>query len=137
VVVGKLLAGRTNINVLLSHIAEVLFAKATFRLNAGGHRLRERYYDAGLVAGEYFRTAVVAAIGNGFELVDAKDFLRLASDVGELCSVLAVVRPLMRDDQVMFRIDCDLHIIADSTRAASAGRHRAAVGIGERDLLIG
>jgi hypothetical protein len=32
-VVGKLLAGRTNINVLLRHIAEVLFAKATSRLN--------------------------------------------------------------------------------------------------------
>ena len=85
--VGKLLAGRTNINVLFSHIAEVLFAKATSRLNAGGHRLRERYFDAGLVAREYFRTAVVAAIGNGFELVDGKDLLRLASDVGELCSV--------------------------------------------------
>jgi len=58
-------------------MAEVLFAKAASRLNAGGHRLRERYYDAGFVVGEYFRTAVVAAIGNGFELVDAENGLRL------------------------------------------------------------
>src|SRR6516162_9103729 len=80
VVVGKLLAGRTNINVLLSHIAEVLFAKATSRLNAGGHRLRERYYDAGLVAGEYFRSAVVAAIGNGFGVITHRRGLRLGQE---------------------------------------------------------
>jgi hypothetical protein len=28
----------------------------------------------------------------------------------------------------------DLHIVADHAGAASAGRHRTAVGIGERDL---
>jgi hypothetical protein len=33
-----------------------------------------------------------------------------ASDVGELRSIRAFVRNLMRDDQVVFRIDCDLHI---------------------------
>src|SRR5674476_496276 len=32
VVVGELLAGRTHVNVLLSHIAEVLLAEAPFRL---------------------------------------------------------------------------------------------------------
>jgi hypothetical protein len=41
----------------------------------------------------------------------------------------------MRDDQVMFSIDCDLHIVTDHAGAAAAGRHRAAVGISERDLL--
>jgi hypothetical protein len=43
----------------------------------------------------------------------------------------------MRDDQVMFRIDRDLDIVADHAGAAAAGRHRAAIRIGERDLLIG
>ena len=33
--------------------------------------------------------------------------------------------------------DGHLHIVADNARAASARRHRAAVGIGQRDLLIG
>jgi len=33
-----------------------------------------------------------------------------ASDVGELRSIRAFVRNLMRDDQVVLRIDCDLHI---------------------------
>src|SRR4029077_10350878 len=31
-VVGELLTGRTNVNVLLSHVAEVLLAEAAFRL---------------------------------------------------------------------------------------------------------
>jgi hypothetical protein len=58
------------------------------------------------------------------------------------CKVLSqptpeIVRHLMRDDQVMFSIDCDLHIVTDHAGAATAGRHRAAVGISERDLLIG
>ena len=43
----------------------------------------------------------------------------------------------MCDDQVMFGIDSDLHIVADHAGAAPAGRHRAAVRIGEPDLLIG
>jgi hypothetical protein len=42
----------------------------------------------------------------------------------------------MRDDQVMVGINRDLHFVADHARAASAGRHRAAVWISERDLLI-
>ena len=48
-----------------------------------------------------FLAAVVAPIGNGFEFVDAENFLRLASDVGELRPIRAVVRYLMCDDQVM------------------------------------
>jgi hypothetical protein len=39
VVVGELLAGRTNVNVLVSHIAEVLLAEASFGLCIRGHRL--------------------------------------------------------------------------------------------------
>jgi len=33
-----------------------------------------------------------------------------ASDVGELRSIRTFVLDLMRDDQAVFRIDCDLHI---------------------------
>jgi hypothetical protein len=39
------------------------------------------------VTGEDFPAAVVAPIGDGFEFVDAKDFLRLASNVCELRSI--------------------------------------------------
>ena len=42
----------------------------------------------------------------------------------------------MRDDQMVRRIDGRLHVVADHTRAAPAGCHRAGIGIGEGDLLI-
>src|SRR6516162_3064095 len=57
VVVDELLSGRTNVNVLLSHIAEVLLAEAPLCLNAGGYRLGKRHGDAGLVASEDFPAA--------------------------------------------------------------------------------
>jgi hypothetical protein len=34
-------------------------------------------------------------------------------------------------------IDGDLHIVADNARALAAGRHRAGIGIGQRDLFVG
>jgi hypothetical protein len=46
------------------------------------------------------------------------------------------VQRAFSDDQVMFRIDRDLHIVADHAGAAATGRHRAAVGISRRDLLM-
>jgi len=41
-VIGELLSNRTNVNVLLSHIAEVLLAETTLRLNSRGYRLGKR-----------------------------------------------------------------------------------------------
>jgi hypothetical protein len=43
----------------------------------------------------------------------------------------------MGNDQVMIGIHSDLHVVADDARAAAAGCHRAAVGIGQRYLLVG
>jgi hypothetical protein len=37
----------------------------------------------------------------------------------------------------MLGIEGDQHVVADDTGAAAARCHRAAVGIGQRDLLIG
>ena len=34
-------------------------------------------------------------------------------------------------------VDGGLHVVAHDTGAAAAGRHRARIGIGQRDLLIG
>jgi hypothetical protein len=55
----------------------------------------------------------------------------------ELRAVGADVGHLVRDDQMMLGVDRDLHVVADNTGAAPARRHRAGIGIGKRDLLIG
>ena len=79
IVIGEPFTGRTDVNILLGHIAEVLFAKASFRLRARSHRLGQRDRDAGLMTRQDLLTVEVTA---------------------------------------------------------PARRHRAAVGIGERELLI-
>src|SRR6266536_1043843 len=66
-VVGELLPGRTDVNVLLSHVAEVLLAEAPFRLRARCLRFWQRNRDAGLFACENLLAIEVAAIGEGFE----------------------------------------------------------------------
>src|SRR5947207_13702917 len=38
---------------------------------------------------------------------------------------------------MMLGIDSNLHVVADDAGTAAAGRHRTAVGIGQRDLLVG
>ena len=48
----------------------------------------------------------------------------------------AYVGHLVRNDQMVLRIHRSLHVVTNHARAAPARRHRAAVGIGERDLLV-
>src|SRR6476660_1722696 len=50
--VGELLTGRTNVNVPLSHIAEILLAEATFRLRLRCLGFWQRDRDASLITGE-------------------------------------------------------------------------------------
>jgi hypothetical protein len=45
-----------------------------------------------------------------------------------------LVRNLLFDDQLVLRVDGDLHIVAD--RNMRMRRHRTAVRVGERDLAL-
>jgi hypothetical protein len=83
----QLFAGRTTIRILVSKINKVLLAKAPPCLNARGHRFGQCHGDAGFVTRKDFLAALITPIGNRFEFVDTEDFLRLASDVGELRSI--------------------------------------------------
>ena len=49
---------------------------------------------------------------------------------------MTAVRNLVRNDQMMLRIHGCLHVIADHTRAATTGGHRACIGIGQGDLAV-
>jgi hypothetical protein len=89
------------------------------------------------VARENLRAVEVAAIGDGIERLRLQNSFRLFCNARKLCPIRAAVRHLVRHDQMMLGIDRDLHIVAHHTRAAAACRHRATVGICERDLLVG
>src|SRR5262249_56590301 len=56
--------------------------------------------------------------------------------VGELVAVAADVRYLMSNDEMMLRINCNLHVVANDAGVLATGRHRACVRIGERYLLV-
>src|ERR1700688_1317226 len=121
--IGELLACRTNVNVLISHIAEVLLSEASFGLCVRGHRLWQCNRDASLLARPNFFAAEVTAIGDSIELVDPQYRLGLVGHMGELRSVSPVVGYLMHDDQMMVGLDGNLDIIADDAGPAAAGRH--------------
>ena len=79
-VVGELLTGRTNVDVLLSHVAEILLAEAAFRLRLRCLGFWQRDRDASLIACEdllAFEVAVATVlIDLGFEPLDAGDITK-------------------------------------------------------------
>jgi hypothetical protein len=86
-VIAELLSGRTNVNVLLSQVTEVLLAEAPLGLCIRSHRFWQRDCDASFVAPQNLIAVEVATIGNGLEVIDAESVLGLASDVCELRSI--------------------------------------------------
>jgi hypothetical protein len=61
-------------------------------------------FGNGLLARQYLGAAEVAAIGNGFEMVCAKNLLRLQCHFSELRSIRAGIGHLVRNDQMMLRV---------------------------------
>ena len=135
--IGELLPGRAAINILISQINKILLAETAFRFGTGCHRLRQRHGDAGVLARLDLLAVEVTAIGDGLEFLDLQRFFGRLRRIRELRAIRAHIRYLVRDDQMVLGVDRRLHIVADDAGAAPAGRHRAAVGIGERNLLIG
>src|SRR5664279_6618839 len=66
-VVGELLTGRTNVDVLFTHIAKILLAKAAFRLRLRCLGFWQCDRDASLIACEDLLAFEVTAIGESFE----------------------------------------------------------------------
>src|SRR5664279_5060863 len=83
-VVGELFTGRTNVNVLLSHVAEILLAEAAFRLRIRCLGFWQRDRDASLIACEDLLAFEVAAIGEGFEAFCLQCRLRLVGHVRKM-----------------------------------------------------
>jgi hypothetical protein len=82
------------------------------------------------LTGEDLLAFEVAAIGDRRQFAHARRFLRLLRHHRELAAIVADIGDLMRNDQVMLRIDHGLHIVADQPRVLAARRHGSRVGIG-------
>src|SRR5437879_386196 len=79
----------------------------------------------------------VAAVGHGGDLVAARGLLCLERHGRKLLAVVPLISHLVRHDQMVLRVDGDLHVVADRGSAFATGCHRSGVGIGQRDLLVG
>lgn len=88
-------------------------------------------------ARQHLLAVEVAAIGHRFELLNMQRSFRGLGGVGEMRRIVAHIRHLVRDDQMMLGVHRRLYVVADQARTAPTRRHGAAVGIGQRDLLIG
>jgi hypothetical protein len=75
-------------------------------------------------------------VGQGGDLLTARDLLRLERHGRELGAVVPLVDHLVGHDQMVLGVDRDLHIVANDAGSAPAGGHRTCVGVGQRDLLI-
>src|SRR6516162_5657130 len=67
VAVDEPLTSRADVDVLVSHVAEVLLAKAPLGLGVRGHRLWQRDRNARLLARQDLRAVEVAPVGNDIE----------------------------------------------------------------------
>jgi hypothetical protein len=79
---------------------------------------------------------VVAAVCHDLERLDGHLVARLPGHVRELVAIDTHVGHLVSNDEMMLRINCNLYVVANDPGVLATCRHRARVGIGQRDLLV-
>jgi len=84
-VVFQPFASGAAIDVILRQIREVLLAKAALRLGARGHRLRQGYGDAGLIARDNLLAVEVAAIGDRLQGIGLQRAFGFLGDARASC----------------------------------------------------
>src|SRR5215831_8405186 len=77
VTIGEPFTSRTDVDVLVSQVAEVLLAKAPIGLGVRGHRLWQRDCNARLLARQDLRAVEIAPVGNDIEVLCLERVFRL------------------------------------------------------------
>jgi len=134
---GCVLTCWTPVLVPVCEVDEVLFVELTLRAIAGGKRLGNERRDTKLFAGEYFGAVEVAPICKNRQVLLTRRFLGTLSHRCQLGSIIAFVRHLVGNDQVMGRVDCGLDVVANHPGSPAAGGHGAGVRIRQGYLPVG
>src|SRR5918998_1640264 len=113
VAVGEHLTRWTAIAVAGGLVNEVVLAKAPLGHRVGGDRLDDMRRDAGLLAGQHLRSAVVAAAGGHPEALAADHVLGSLAHGAELRAVAAGHHRVVGNYQMVPSLDGGLHIVAD------------------------
>jgi hypothetical protein len=86
-------------------------------------------HDAGLFAGLNVLDLVVTPIGNGIDLINAKDLLGCLCGLRQKTDIQNLIAHRLLDDQLVLGIDRDLNVVAD--RDPRVRCHGPAIGIGQ------
>lgn len=92
--------------------------------------------DVVQIARTYFRSAVVAAIGQRIQPRFARRILRRRRYPAEFPVVVSDVSHLVCNDQMMLRVYCRLNVVAHYAGASYAGRRGPCVGIRHGQLFV-
>ena len=88
----------------------------------------------GLLAGLDVLDLEVAAVGDDVDRLDTENAAGRFGGLRQQAHVDDLIGHLLLDDHLVLRVDRDLHVVADGDPRMR--RHRAAVGIGQRDLVL-
>ncbi len=130
VAVDKFLASRADIDIAFRIIGKIGLHIHALDCIARGGRARHGRSDARLMAGEDFGAAEVTLVGDRMQVFAVEGLLGCDCHRAELVAVEALVRDLVRDDDVALRIDGSLHIVANHAAVPGAGGHGTGVRIG-------
>ena len=130
----KTLTGRAKIAVAGWVVAELILAEQARPDRGTALRARHVRLDPGLLAGLDVLDLEIAPVGHDRDCLDPENLLCRFGGLRQQTHVHDLVGDLLLDDQLVLGIDRDLHVVAHGNTRVR--RHRPAVGVGERDLVL-
>src|SRR6266404_8570176 len=115
-------------------VAELIFTEQARSDRGTTLRTRHARVDPGLLTGLDVLDLEIAPIGHDRDPLHSENLFCRFGGLCQQTHIHNLVRDLLLDDQLVLRVDGDLHVVAH--RNMRMRRHRSAVGVGERDLAL-
>src|SRR5438045_8416646 len=125
---GEFCARRASVVVVLGVVDEVLPGEEAALDAARRQGLWHNWRNPRTFAREDLVAVEVAAVSQGGDLVAARGLLCLERHGRKLLRVVPLISHVVRHDQMVLRVDGDLHVVADGGSAFATGRHRSGSG---------
>lgn len=129
--IDRVLPGRALVSVALGEVDEIALVEQARCVIVGGQRLGHQGSDPLLLAFPDVLAIEIAPVGQHRETCLAGRLRRVLGHRRELLTVVSVVRHLVSHDQMVCRVDGDLHVVAHHAGAAATRGHGTGVWVGE------
>ena len=108
-------------------VGELIFAEQARSDRGTTLWTRHVRVDAGLLAGLDILDLEIASVGHDRDPLDSEKLFCRFGGLGQQTHIHNLVGDLLLDDQLVLRVDGDLHIVADGNMGMR--RHRSAVAV--------